>query len=85
MNDVLMYSTSFCPYCVRARHLLEAKSIQYTTIRVDDSPDLWTEMEKKSGASTVPQIFIDGKSVGGCDDLFALESSGQLDKLLGIG
>jgi glutaredoxin 3 len=52
---------------------------------VDESPDLWKEMENKSGRSTVPQIFIDGNPVGGCDELFALESAGQLDKLLGIG
>jgi len=85
MNDVLMYSTRFCPYCVRARNLLETKSVKYTLLSVDESPDLWKEMENKSGRSTVPQIFIDGNPVGGCDELFALESAGQLDKLLGIG
>lgn len=82
MADVMMYSTESCPYCTRARELLESKNIAYTDIRIDQHPEKRDEMINKSNRRTVPQIFINGHSIGGCDDLYALNQTGQLDKLL---
>ena len=85
MPKVVMYSTRFCPYCVRARMLLEKKGIEFTDIRVDSEPHLREEMTQLAGGrSSVPQIFIDDDHVGGCDDLYELELEGQLDKKLGL-
>lgn len=82
MPDVIMYSTGFCPYCVRARMLLDRKGVNYTDIRVDLDPHLREEMIRRSGRTSVPQIFIDDLHVGGCDDMFALEQQNKLDPLL---
>jgi glutaredoxin 3 len=82
MADILMYSTEYCPYCMRARQLLEAKGVVYTDIRIDEHPEKRDEMIAKSNQRTVPQIFINDNSIGGCDDLYALDQTGQLDKLL---
>lgn len=84
MPKVVMYSTRFCPYCVRARSLLEKKGVKFTDIRVDAEPKLRDEMVKRAGRSSVPQIFIDDEHVGGCDDLYELEFEGELDKKLGL-
>ncbi|HHH47662.1 MAG TPA: glutaredoxin 3 [Gammaproteobacteria bacterium] len=83
MPDVVMYSTKFCPYCVRARMLLEQKNVPYTDIRIDEHPDRRAEMEQRAQRTSVPQIFIGDEHVGGCDDLFALEAAGELDRKLG--
>lgn len=85
MAEVLIYSTPWCPYCERAKRLLEGKGVNYVEIRVDLDPMRWDEMVARSQRSTVPQIFIDGLHVGGCDDLLALEQSEELDPLLGGG
>ena len=77
-----MYSTGFCPYCVRARMLLDRKGVAYKEIRVDHEPQLRAEMMERSRRNTVPQIFIGDYHVGGCDDMFALEQQGKLDTLL---
>ena len=77
-----MYSTGFCPYCVRARMLLARKGVTYTDVRVDLEPALRAEMIERSGRTSVPQIFIGDFHVGGCDDLYALENQGRLDPLL---
>ena len=82
MPAVIMYSTGFCPYCVRARMLLDRKGVTYIDIRVDNEPALRAEMIQRSGRTSVPQIFIDGRAIGGSDDLHALERSGELDRLL---
>jgi glutaredoxin 3 len=84
MPDVVMYSTRFCPYCVRARMLLDTKNVPYTDIRIDEHPERRSEMEQRSQRSSVPQIFIGDEHVGGCDDLFALEAAGELDSKLGV-
>lgn len=82
---VMMYATSWCPYCARARRLLEAKSVPFDEIDVEARPDARSEMMRRSGGrGTVPQIFIGDTHVGGCDDLHALEAAGDLDRLLGI-
>ena len=81
-TDITMYSTRFCPYCMRARFLLESKNVEYTDIGVDARPELRREMTEKSGRRTVPQIWIGDRHVGGYDDLAHLEQMGQLDELL---
>jgi len=82
--DVLIYSTLLCPYCMRARRLLKGKGVDFEEIRVGSDSQLWAEMEERSGRNTVPQIFINGKSVGGYDDIAILNLSDELDKLLEI-
>ena len=81
-TGVTLYSTRFCPYCIRARNLLDDKSITYTDIAVDDQPQLRREMMQRSGRRTVPQIWIGQQHVGGFDDLVRLERQGRLDDLL---
>ena len=80
--SVVMYSTRFCPYCMRARSLLESKGVAYTDIAVDGQPGLRREMTERSGRHTVPQIWIGEHHVGGFDDLARLEQQGRLDELL---
>ncbi len=82
MAHVVIYTKASCPYCVSAKQLLDGKSVQYEEIRIDEHPDRIEEMIQKSGRRTVPQIFINGQSVGGCDDLYALQRAGELDQLL---
>lgn len=82
MADVIIYTTGYCPYCHDAKALLQKKNIAFTEIRVDIQPELRQEMITKSGRRTVPQIFINGQPIGGCDDLYALERQGTLDQLL---
>ena len=79
---VVMYTTSWCPYCERARRLLARKNVAFEEIDVD-APEKRAEMQQKSGRRTLPQIFIGETHVGGSDDLHALEDSGKLDALLG--
>lgn len=84
MAKVEIYSTTYCPYCVRAKQLLDAKDIEFTEIDVTGDDEARVSLvEKSGGRKTVPQIFIDGQSIGGYDDLRALEESGQLDAMLG--
>ena len=80
-----MYSKSWCSYCQRARSLLRAKGMQYEEIDIDEQPDRRAEMIERSGRSTVPQIFIDDRHIGGSDDLYALDAAGGLDPLLRAG
>ena len=84
MAEVVIYSSLFCGYCARAKKLLESKGVSYQDIDVAAEPKRKPEMiERAGGRTTVPQIFIDGRHVGGCDDLHALEAEGKLDPLLG--
>ena len=79
-----MYSTTWCPFCDRARALLQRKSVAYREIKLDDEPaERETMLARSGGRRTVPQIFIDDRHVGGFDDLYALDRSGELDQLLG--
>ena len=83
MSNIEMYTTQVCPYCVRAKDLLKRKGQSVTEYRVDSDDALRDEMLKRAnGKRTVPQIFIDGVHVGGCDDLYALDSAGKLDGML---
>ncbi len=83
MSDgITLYTTRFCPYCIRARSLLGKKNVSYSDIGVDGRPELRREMMERSGRHTVPQIWIGERHVGGYDDLAHLERQGELDDLL---
>ncbi len=83
MQSVTMYTTSWCPYCVRAKKLLAEKGVSVAEINVEEVDGARDEMVQKSGGRmTVPQIFIGDTHVGGCDDLYALNEQGGLDPLL---
>ena len=84
MAQVIIYTTKTCPYCVKAKMLLQKKDAKYQEI--DASSDKIREelIQKSGGKRTVPQIFINDKHIGGCDDLYALDSNGELDKLLAL-
>ena len=85
MVRVEVYSTLFCPYCTRAKSLLEKKGVDYVNIDVMEDTSKRDEMvERSGGRQTVPQIFIDGEPIGGCDELYALDRTGKLDAKLGI-
>lgn len=79
---ILMYTTGWCPFCMRAKALLERKGFKYHEINVEDDPALREEMQKRSGRRTVPQIFVGDRHVGGFDELSALERAGELDPLV---
>ena len=80
---VVMYTTSWCPYCERARKLLNAKNVSFSEIDIESAAEKRAEMRNRSGRTSVPQIFIGDHHVGGSDDLHALEDDGKLDSLLG--
>ena len=83
MPQVKMYTTAVCPYCLRAKALLKSKGIeQIEEIRIDLLPDQRVTMMKLTGRRTVPQIFINGSHVGGCDDLIELDRKGELSLIL---
>jgi len=82
MVDVNVYTSRTCFFCVQAKSLLAAKGLQYSEQSIDGNPALRREMMEKSGRRTVPQIWIGNRHIGGCDDLEALERSGELDQLL---
>ena len=82
MASVEIYTKTTCPYCWRAKHLLNAKGVAYREIVVDfGGPEKQVMIQRANGRMTVPQIFIGERHVGGCDDLMALERSGKLDEL----
>lgn len=82
MSDIVMYTTQFCPYCVRAKQLLAQKQVEVKEVRVDLNPEERATMMRLSGRRTVPQIWIGETHVGGFDDLWALDRKGELDSLL---
>ena len=85
MAEVELYTTPFCPYCTRARALLDRKGIVFTDIDITEEPGRRAEMIRRAGGRTsVPQIFIDGKHIGGSDELVALDRAGELDAKLGM-
>jgi glutaredoxin 3 len=84
MATVEIYTTPMCPYCARAKRLLDRKGVAYSEVDLWQEPGRREEMLKRAdGRRTVPQIFIDGRGVGGSDELHALETRGELDRLLG--
>jgi glutaredoxin 3 len=82
MSKVQMYTTAICPYCIRAKRLLERKGVAYEEIHIDGDYEQMRIMMQRSNRHTVPQIFIGDHHVGGYDDLARLESYGKLDELL---
>jgi glutaredoxin 3 len=80
---VEIYTKMTCPYCWRAKHLLGSKGVEFVEIAVDwGGEDKQVMIQRANGRTTVPQIFIDDRHIGGCDDLYALERSGRLDELI---
>jgi glutaredoxin 3 len=85
MANVEIYVSAYCPYCHRAKALLDSKGVRYTEYVVDGDPALRDKMtERAQGRYTVPQIFIDGVGVGGSDDIHELDRRGKLNALLGL-
>lgn len=82
MANITIYTSAWCPYCIRAKQLLTEKGVEFKEISVDGKPEVRAEMKEKANQNSVPQIWINDFHVGGCDDLLALESEGKLDKLL---
>tara|TARA_A100001015_G_scaffold319584_1_gene442903 strand:+ start:44 stop:292 length:249 start_codon:yes stop_codon:yes gene_type:complete len=82
MKKVVIYTTTICPFCVRAKMLLDRKKIPYEEINAEDEKIRNQMIKKAGGAKTVPQIFIGSKHIGGSDDLYVLDKEGELDKLL---
>ncbi|QRM33747.1 glutaredoxin 3 [Microvirga sp. VF16] len=83
MSEITLYTKSWCPYCASAKRLLTQKRASFTEIDVETQPEKWAEMVQKAGRrTTVPQVFIDGRHIGGSDDLHAINSSGELDSLI---
>lgn len=82
MSTLELYGTMFCPFCMRAKQLLKHKNIEFNEIRVDQDAEQRSIMRERSGRTSVPQIFIGDHHIGGCDELYALERTGELDKLL---
>ena len=85
MPDIEIYTQPWCPFCERAVHLLTTKGVEFREIDAPNGSKARMEARQRSGGgTTAPQIFIDGKSIGGCDDLVALDRAGKLDPLLGL-
>lgn len=82
MANIEIYTKATCPFCHRAKALLQSKGAQFNEIAIDNDPKKREEMIERSGRTTVPQIFIGGQHIGGCDDLHALDAKGGLDPLL---
>jgi len=83
-GKVEIYSWRFCPFCIRAKGLLDRKGVVYNDYLIDGDDTARAAMTRRAlGRSSLPQIFIDNRGIGGCDELYALERSGQLDVLLG--
>lgn len=82
MKPVTLYGNATCPYCGAARMLLVKKGVQFADVNVAADPELLAEMKERSGGTTVPQVFIDDTPIGGFDELYALDKSGELDKIL---
>ena len=85
LSKIEIYTTLFCPFCIRAKQLLDSKGVMYYETDVTARLSLRKAMTERAGGRTsVPQIFIDGQHIGGCNDLLAVERSGQLDRLLQV-
>lgn len=82
MSQITLYSNSWCPFCRKAKMLLDHKNAPYNEINIDAVTGARQEMIQRSGRTSVPQIFINEQHIGGCDDLFSLEQQGKLDQLL---
>jgi glutaredoxin 3 len=79
---ITLYVSDWCPYCQRAKNLLQQKQVVFSEINIEEDEKFREEMMARSDRRTVPQIFIGDKHVGGCDELYALDRSGELDRLI---
>ena len=85
ITTVEIYTWRFCPFCLRAKALLKEKGVQFKEYSIDGDDDARTKMaERAGGLRTVPQIFINGNGIGGCDELYELERNNELNELIGI-
>lgn len=84
MAKIEIYSTPICPYCMRAKALLDKKGVSYEEFNVMMDRTKRAEMQDRTGGHTVPQIIIDNKPIGGCDEMFELDFDGDLDAMLGV-
>ncbi len=82
MKEILIYTKEICPYCVRAKSLLQRKGAVFKEIKITDEATRDEMIKKSGGRMTVPQIFVGEAHIGGCDDLYALDAEGKLDKIL---
>ncbi len=82
--EITIYTAAHCPFCVRAIQLLKDKGVAYIEIDVGGKPELRQEMTQKAGADSVPQVFVDGRHIGDCDGIHALDAQGELDEVLGV-
>ncbi len=80
--EVVIYVTNYCPYCIRAKALLNKKNVAFKEVNVEERPELRGWIAKRSGQRTVPQIFVNGQSLGGYTDIASLDQHGKLDALL---
>ena len=84
--NIEIYTWSRCPFCIRAKALLDQKSVDYTEYCIDGDEDARDQMAERTQCKrSVPQIFVDGQHLGGCDDIYGLDQRGQLDQLLAAG
>lgn len=82
MSEIIIYTKEICPYCVKAKVLLQRKGAKFSEIKITDDVTREEMIKKSGGRMTVPQIFIGEKHIGGCDDLYELDAAGKLDELL---
>ncbi|MGO1367767.1 MAG: glutaredoxin 3 [Senegalia sp. (in: firmicutes)] len=83
-KDVKIYTTSTCPFCLRAKRLMDNKGVEYEEIEISNNMEKLEELKKETNSSTVPQIFVDNKFIGGCDEIVALHKKGEFDQVFGI-
>jgi len=84
MKKITVYTKDYCPYCTKAKALLVSLGAEFKEVDISNSPNIINDLVKKSGLMTMPQIFADDKSLGGCDDIFALHEEGRLLEELGM-
>lgn len=82
-KNVLIYTFETCPYCIRAKSLLSRNNIEFQEVDITNDEDKLNDLEKKTGVGTVPQIFVDGNFIGGCDDLYELYRNKEFPKVFG--
>ena len=84
MKEVTLYTTKFCPYCIRALKMLSKKEVLYKNINVNKNQELYEKIKEKTGRNTVPQIFIGEEFIGGYDEMNQLDKESKLDSMLGL-
>ena len=80
-KEVVIYTWRTCPFCIRVKRLLEEKDVPYTEVEISRQKEMLSELKSKTGSGTVPQIFVDGTFIGGCDDVYALDRSGEFENI----